>query len=50
MLEQMNITGCARFIHRDDLNRAAFAGEEKSRTTAARINDEKTAECNGVIP
>jgi hypothetical protein len=50
MLEQMNITGYARFIHRNDLNRAAFAGEAKSRTTTALIHDEKTAECNGVIP
>jgi hypothetical protein len=50
MLEQMNITGYARFIHWNDLNRAAFAGEAKSRTTAARINDEKIPECNGVTP
>ncbi len=50
MLEQMNVAGRTRFIHRDDLNRAAFAGEAKSRTTATRINDEKTPECNGVIP
>jgi hypothetical protein len=50
MLEQMNITGYARFIHWVDLNRAVFSGEAKSRTTAARINDEKTPECNGVIP
>ena len=49
MLQQMNIIG-ARFIHRDDLKRAAFAGEAKSRTTAARIHNEKTPECNGVIP
>jgi hypothetical protein len=35
MLEQMNITGYARLIHRNDLNRAALAGEAKSRTTAA---------------
>jgi hypothetical protein len=50
MLEQMNVAGCTRFIHRDDLNRAAFAGEAKSRTTATGIHDEKTPECNGVIP
>jgi hypothetical protein len=50
MLEQMNIIGCVRLIHRLDLNRPAFAGEAKSRTTAARINDEKTPECNDVIP
>jgi len=50
MLEQMNVTGWTRFIHRNDLNRAAFAREAKSRTTAARIHDEKTPECNGVIP
>ena len=50
MLVQMNIIGCARLIHRDDLNRAAFAGEAKSPTTATQINDEKTPECNGVIP
>ena len=50
MLEQMNVAGWTRFIHRDDLNRAAFAGEAKSRTTTARIHDEKTPECNGVIP
>jgi hypothetical protein len=50
MLEQMNITGCMRFTHRHDLNRAALAGEAKSRTTAFLIHDEKTAECNGVIP
>jgi hypothetical protein len=49
MLEQMNITGCMRSIHLHDLNRAAFAGEAKSRTTAILIHDEKTAECNGVI-
>jgi len=49
MLEQMNITGYARLIHRNDLNRAALAGEAKSRTTAVLIHDEKTAECNGVI-
>jgi hypothetical protein len=42
MLEQMNVTGFTRFIHRDDLNRAGFAGEAKSRTTAARIHHEKT--------
>jgi hypothetical protein len=46
----MNITGHARLIHRDDLNRAALAGEAKSRTTVLLIHDEKTAECNGVIP
>jgi hypothetical protein len=50
MLEQMNVAGGMRFIHRDDLNRTAFAGEAKSRTTAARIHHEKTPECNGVIP
>ena len=50
MLEQMNITGYARLIHRHDLNRAAFVGEAKSRTTTVLIHDEKTAECNGVIP
>jgi hypothetical protein len=50
MLEQMNVTGCVRFIHLHDLNRTAFAGEAKSRATAALIHDEKTAECNGVIP
>jgi hypothetical protein len=50
MLEQMNVAGWRRFTHRDDLNRAAFAGEAKSRTTATQINDEKTPECNGVIP
>jgi len=50
MLEQMNITGYARLIHRNDLSRAALAGEAKSRTTAVLIHDEKTAECNGVIP
>jgi hypothetical protein len=47
MLEQMNITG---FIHRNDLNRAVFSGEAKSRTTAFIIHEEKAAECNGVIP
>jgi hypothetical protein len=46
----MNTTGCTRFIHRHDLNRAAFAGEAKSRTAAILIHDEKTAECNGAIP
>jgi len=50
MLEQMSLGSWTRFIHRDDLNRAAFAREAKSRTTAARIHDEKTPECNGVIP
>jgi hypothetical protein len=50
MLEQMNVAGWMRFIHRDDLNRTAFAGEAKSRTTAPRIHHEKTPECNGVIP
>jgi hypothetical protein len=50
MLEQMNFTGCVGFIHLPDLNRAAFAGEAKSRTTPVVIHDEKTAECNGVIP
>jgi len=50
MLEQMKITGYARLIHRNDLSRAALAGEAKSRTTAVLIHDEKTAECNGVIP
>jgi hypothetical protein len=50
MLEQMNLASWTRFIHRDDLNRAAFAGEAKSRTTAARIHHEKMQECNGVIP
>jgi hypothetical protein len=50
MLEQMNVAGSTCFIHHDDLNRAAFAGEAKSRTTAAQIHDEKTPECNGVIP
>jgi hypothetical protein len=50
MLEQMNITGGLRFTHLHDLNRAAFAGEAKSRTTTILINEEKTAKCNGVIP
>jgi hypothetical protein len=50
MLEQMNVAGCTRFIHRDDLNLATIAGEAKSRTTAARIHHEKTPQCNGVIP
>jgi hypothetical protein len=39
MLEQMNIIGYARLIHRNDLNRAALAGEAKSRTTAVLIHD-----------
>jgi hypothetical protein len=50
MLEQMNMAGYARFIHRDDLNRAASNGKAKSPTTAAQIHDEKAPECNGVIP
>jgi hypothetical protein len=50
MLEQMNITGYARLIHWNDLNHAALAGEAKLRTTAVLIHDEKTAECNDVIP
>ena len=41
MLEQMNIIGYPRLIHRNDLNRAALAGEAKSRTTAVLIHDEK---------
>src|SRR5207237_757873 len=44
MLEQMNITGYARLIHRNDLNRAALAGDTDTRRTAVLHYDEKKDE------